>query len=232
MKKRIKKRVTKKTTYRLLSFDIGAKNFAFYIEQFKLSDLKELEIPKVKMIKGKCSEEYKKFLEKVFKNGERIILEVFDLRGKDEFLYDQDVLVNMYDVLDDYSELFDTCNGVIIEQQMQFFGRGNSARNIIAVKLAQHCHSYFIHKYRETIPVAEFPAFHKTQVLAAPLNLNKYHRKKWAVVQAKDILKMRKDEEGYRIISIIHGDKADDVSDVIVQAQAFKILAFIQRKWK
>jgi hypothetical protein len=105
-------------------------------------------------------------------------------------------------------------------------------RNPMAVKLGQHCYSYFVIKYGKNKKTIEFPAYYKTQVLGAPkkildkkgklIKMSKPERKKWAVKQASVILQER--GESAVIDNIKTKSKKDDLSDVICQLQAYKFL--------
>ena len=219
--------------FKVASFDIGSRNFSFAIEEFDTN-----LITKLKTQFGKISGRYnnvgeptpafKDILTQIYLNGNIIQLEVVDLTNGGEYgLFESRVLVAMNEFLDKYITFFDECDIVIIEQQMAF-----RTKNMNAVKLAQHCMSYFINKYATFKPVIEFPAYNKTQVLGANKlevkgGRKKYWRKKWSVKEAKYILTMREDEDHYEKIAITHRKKADDLADVITQLQAFKILAFL-----
>jgi hypothetical protein len=141
----------------------------------------------------------------------------------------------MIKILDNYKEYWDTCKYFIIEQQMCF----QNVRNVMAVKLGQHCFSYFCIKHGAGTNVIEFPAYHKTKVLGAPKvkgdkvykngNCNwkamtKPNRKKWAIHKATSILNNR--EESNLMIS---HKKKDDLADTLIQLQAFKILHYCKK---
>ena len=143
----------------------------------------------------------------------------------------------MYKILDKYKKYFDQCAYFIIEKQMCF----DKIRNLMAIKLGQHCQSYFILKYPEKIKnIIEFPAYHKTILLGAKKikgnkilkngkhnwkTMDKKSRKKWAILKAIEILKLRNEE-----ISITEFKKKDDLADTLLQMQAFKILNFFKKK--
>ena len=109
----------------------------------------------------------------------------------------------------------------------------------MALKLAQHCESYFINKYgRCDKQIIEFPAYHKTQILGCEKiekktksgkisykAIEKGDRKKWNIEMCSSILIERDDFE--TLSEIISMKKKDDVSDVICQLQAFKYLYFV-----
>ena len=152
----------------VVSFDIGKCNFAFYVEEFdeeKLSGLKN--ISKVNRFKpdGSPTDGYAQLLKDVYLNGDEILYKNVDLthNTKKEKYLDQKVCLNMITELDKHKEILDKCSVIIIEQQMSF----KNVRNTMAIKLAQNCASYFLHRYGIDKEIIEFPAYHKTQVLGA-----------------------------------------------------------------
>ena len=226
----------------IASFDIGKVNFSFYIEEINLQMLNHLEnISKSKRynLDGTPTPDFLNILNDVYTNGKKILLKNIDLTigtNKNKY-FDMELCYNMMDTLNEYSEYWDCVDYFVIERQMSF-GRKT---NTMALKLAQHCESYFINKYgRCDKQIIEFPAYHKTQILGAPQIMNtlksgkiKYktlgdrERKKWAIEQAFYILSLREDFETMSDIGLMK--KRDDVSDTIVQCQAFKYLYFIDK---
>ena len=110
----------------------------------------------------------------------------------------------------------------------------------MAIKLGQHCYSYFTFKYGRFKTIVEYPAYHKTQILGAEKIKNvtkkgkitykavkKPARKKWSVQKALDILEKRGDVDS--ILQIVNTSKKDDLSDVITQLQSFKYLAYVDQ---
>ena len=95
-------------------------------------------------------------------------------------------------------EYWDKVSYVIVEKQMAFKGKINT----MALKLGQHCYSYFTMLYRDSKKIIEYPAYHKTQVLGAKKNdvKVKYYRKKWAIERAIEILNFRNDLETLELL--------------------------------
>lgn len=137
-------------------------------------------------------------------------------------------------VLDAYRKYWDTCDLFLIEQQMAF----RKKYNTMAVKLGQHCWSYFAIKYGDTKEILEIPAYHKTQVLGAEKtqsatkrgkitwkNLGDRPRKKWTSNLSQNIMEIRSDERGIRLLN--KTSKIDDRADCICQLQAFKVLRYL-----
>ena len=120
----------------------------------------------------------------------------------------------MYNVLDQYTDIWDNCDAILIEKQMSF---GTGKQNTMAMKLAQHCYSYFIYRYRGSKHPVEFPAYLKTQLLGAPKHFGtitkifkngktteiKDNRKRWASRKAMEILKNRNDTETLESIEMV-----------------------------
>jgi hypothetical protein len=223
----------------IASIDIGKKNFSFYIEECDIEKLKSIKnIPKKERYhpNGTCTENFEKLLKEVYKNGNKILLKNVDItEGTDKTKYfDSDLCHNLTEMLDMYKEYWEKVEYIVVEQQMSF----GTKINTMALKIGQHCESYFMIRYGRTKKVIEFPSYHKTQVMGSEKlekvtktgkktykNVDKPARKKWAIETAYGILTEREDFE--TIDEITSSKKKDDLSDVIVQAQAFKYLFFV-----
>ena len=110
----------------------------------------------------------------------------------------------------------------------------------MALKIGQHCYSYFAILYSRFKRIIEFPAYHKTQILGAAKikkvtkggkvsykAMDKPARKKWSVEKAMTILAERDD---FKTMSDLTSQrKKDDLADVLCQLQAFKVLVFIDK---
>ena len=228
---------------RIASFDIGKKNFSFYIEEFnrdKLLALKNIPAPRRYNPNGTPTKKMQELLNEIFANGETILHENLDLTENcdKKMRLDPETFHNMFDALDEYLPYFDECAAFVIEQQMQF-GRGKN--NPMAMKLGQHCYSYFAFQYGRTKQIIDFPAYHKTQVLGAPKvpgkktkkgfrwkSLEKGDRKKWSVDQAVEILTSRGELDVLEGLTTV--SKRDDLADTLTQLQAFKYLTFVEKK--
>ena len=220
-------------TVYVASFDIGKCNFAFCVERFDTDKFKHItSIPKAQRYTKEhtCTEAFEKLLGRVYTEGEIVLHRNVDITGgcTSSKSLDDSILVNMYKVLDSHSEQFVKCSIVIIEQQMSF---GSNKINTVALKLAQHCRSYFIFKYQGKKEIIEFPAYHKTQVMGAgKVNgkaMSKPERKKWSVEKMVDIFLERGDIAS--IDEISNEKKKDDLADVFVQLQAFKFLRYVSK---
>jgi hypothetical protein len=225
----------------IASFDIGCKNFAFYIEEMDRHELENMEnIDKKDRYNqnGTLTDDFSILINKIYHNGKKILIKNVDLtEGTDkEKYFDSDTCYNLFDILDEYAEYFDKVDYVIVEKQMAF-GR---KINTMALKLGQSCQSYFMMNYGRKLKVIEFPAYYKTIILGAPQTETKLkngktkfktlgdrERKKWSVEEGFYILSLREDHETMSEIGLMK--KKDDVNDVLVQLQAFKYLFFVEK---
>ena len=204
---------------RIAAFDIGKKNFAFAVQEIDLATITEFNV------------------KTLLKKGKIIGLENLDLTYNCKKCYlDPRTFLNMAETLDKFEYLWNSCDVFLIEQQMSF----GKKRNTMALKLGQHCYSYFCIKYRDTKKVIEFPAYHKTQTLEAPKKFGKIEKKykngktkmindnikKWSIRKAKEILAIREDTEN--LDKLENMKKQDDASDCILMIQAFEILEYLR----
>ena len=224
----------------IASFDIGKKNFAFCIEEVDRSSLLGIKnVPKLQRYNpdGTATPAFENVLSKVSTNGKIILFKNSDLTSNCTTQYlDPETFHNMVDVLDEYAEYWDNCIAFVIEQQMGF----GKNRNTMALKLGQHCYSYFIFKYSRFKEVIDFPAYHKTQVLGAQKltcktkkgkntykAIDKPTRKKWSVVKATEILTVRGEENVLTSLKTVR--KKDDLCDCLLQGIAFRYLMFVDK---
>jgi hypothetical protein len=188
---------------RILSIDIGTKNCAFYIEEFNDKDFTEL--------KNMKSDDAR---ERLYKIGARVYWKVVNFEK--DLKEGIELFVPMIKFLDDNRGVWDTCNGVILEKQMSM--------NYNAQVVQHFIFSYFKDLYGTFKYISDISATRKTQVLNAPKKMTKLERKKWAVVEAKKVMTLRKDEQGLKILSTT---KADDLADCLLQLKAFQKLVFV-----
>ena len=213
------------------SFDIGKKNFSFCVEEFDRSSLNEIKttFPRKRFnLDGSPTVIFDEMIKACFNNGKIILLENVDLTKDCEQIdkkFNNEWLYNMNNLLDKYSEIFTKCSVILIETQMAF----GSRINFTALKLAQHCCSYFTLKFpKGTIEIVDFPAYNKTRALGAVKSLvkTKPQRKKWCITKAKQILESRNLDHDF-LLKINESKKKDDLCDVICQLQAWKIIVTI-----
>lgn len=225
------------------SFDIGKKNFSFCVEEFDKNELMVIKnIPSTKRYNpdGTATDEFQEILDQVFANGRIVLHKNLDLTDGCDPKAKLDPLTfhNMCDVLRQYDDYWSKCAAFVIEEQMSFGRKINK----MAMKLGQHCYSYFVVQYGRMKQIIEFPAYHKTQVLGAPKvkgkpyksgktrwkAMSKPQRKKWSIEQAIEILNNRGEIDV--LDELTTARKKDDLADVLTQLQAFKYLVFVDKK--
>ena len=235
----------------IASFDIGKKNFAFCIEEVDRSKLvrqkKKLDLLGKNRYNpdGTPGVGMKKILKAVCHNGKIVLFKNSDLTMNCAAVYlDPETFHNMIDLLDSYREYWDKCVAFVIEEQMSFRGK----KNPMAVKLGQHCYSYFCFLYGRHKQIIEFPSYHKTQVLGAAKikgratkngfrykAVDKPARKKWSIAKAKEVLDARGEAESFldatsgTVVTLWGKGKKDDLADTWCQLQAFKFLTFVDQ---
>lgn len=229
---------------RIVTFDIGKKNFAFYVEEFDQDILNEMKIRYEKLpqklkrrVKGSMNKEIEDILFNIYSNGKRINQGVFDLRvNKDSNDLDINTRLNMFILLQEYEYVWDTCDTIVIEQQYFNISGGRrtkgSGANVDAIKLGECCMNWFLMTYGRMKDIYYFGAMYKTQMLGAPDKLTKPQRKKWAIEKGTEILELRGDNEGIELIDNFKNSKGkkqkqDDIYDCIIMTQAYKYKCFI-----
>jgi hypothetical protein len=208
---------------RVAAFDMGTRNFAFSVEEYKINSL-PLKIKGAFDINGYPNESYQTFLDQNYKQGSMIHFECIDLLQHLESLGGSDknnknIYLALTHILNTFSELWDNVDVFLIEQQMAY---GKNKSNIQALRLAQHCQSYFITIYGSFKIIQEFSSTHKTRILGCPIQQRKKHkdRKKFAIQLASDILTQRSDPLYPKFDQL---SKKDDVADCILMIQAYKV---------
>lgn len=219
------------TVTRCASIDIGQKNLCLCIEEFDKSKLKFERPRNPYNCDGTPTAEMERCLHKVYMNGKILLHINFDAStGCRQTSVCDRMLLNIIDFFNTHSALLQTCEYIIIEKQMKI--------NTPAMKIMQHCHSYFIYTYRLDKCIIIFSATHKTQVLGSKKikiknprkgrkkykTVSKYKRKKWSVAKAIEILTMRTDTTYMKNMS--ESKKKDDLADTLTQLQAFKYRTF------
>lgn len=226
----------------IASFDIGKKNFAFCIEEIDENlflEIKNIPFNARYNENGTLKPEMVNILNSVFENGQIILYKNNDLTENcnPKLKLDPMSFYNMTKTLDLYKNYWDKCDIFVIEEQMSFRKKINK----MAMKLGQHCYSYFSFHYGLTKKIIEFPAYNKTQILGAEKiqgipfkngkkrykGMGKPQRKKWSEEKAIEILTSRGE------ISILDKlqscKKRDDLADVLTQLQAFKYKFFVDK---
>lgn len=223
------------------SFDIGKVNFAFYIEEYDLeflNSIQNISAHKRYNVDGTTTSNFGEVIKSVCLNGKTILFKNSNVTkncDKSKYL-DPETFHNLTDLLDEYKNYWDKCSIFIIEQQMSF----GKKHNTMALKLGQHCYSYFAFNYGRFKTIFEFPSYFKTQVLGAPKIQNKTKkgkitykamdkpaRKKWSVEKASDILAEREDFKTLSEITSMR--KKDDICDCLLQSLSYVYLAFVDK---
>lgn len=197
---------------RIAAFDMGTKNFAFCVEEFDIASAELHNLKKVVFTAdGIPTDESKPTLEKIYQSGKVITCQKIDLTATNIYLF-------LTQILNKFNDIWDSVDIFLIEQQMAY---GNHKSNIQALRLAQHCLSYFYTIYGNFKRIEEFSSNHKTRVLGCPHSMRKKHntRKKFAVELATEILSNR-GENGV----LSQYKKKDDIADCVLMIQAFKCL--------
>ena len=244
---------------RVACFDIGRKNFAFYVEEIVPSDLESLRDRFISLakkdqrrIRGDMNPKVEEIHRDLFKCGKRVEMRVTDLTDESGEL-NNNVRLNLQTFLEEYEELWNTCNIFVIEEQyynphVKFGGAGGGAGgsgiNKDAILLGEACYTYFINNHYPFRDVMYFKSMLKTQTFGCPdyttivnkeglrtsRKTTKPDRKKWSVVKGKEILELRGDEQGLNQIingKKIYRQKQDDVCDCILMCQAYIFKTFV-----
>ena len=210
---------------RIAFFDIGKKNFAQYVEDCDIDELKSLndrynQLPKnlQRRVKGNMNPEIEGILNDMYKSSSTLHMGVFDLRNEnEENILDYDTRKNIITHLEKYKNWWDTCDIIGIEQQ--FFTNAPFARskksggaNIDAIKISEIVCSWFLMTY-PTKDIKNLTSFKnigtdkhigflsapfKTLILGMP---NKCNRKKWAVQKAIEICEIREEKENVEMLT-------------------------------
>jgi hypothetical protein len=204
----------------IAAFDMGTRNFAFCVEEFDPTPFSgSLPIRPTFDAQGCPTPDYEEKLNGVYRTGRLLECKCVDLLEYCRTRNTTNLYLGLTWLLDEYTSLWDATDLVLIEQQMAY---GRHKSNIQALRLAQHCLSYFTTIYGPFKAVEEFASTHKTRLLGCPLVQRKLHarRKQFAVGLAQRILEQRKDPlyELWRTFP-----KRDDVSDCVLMIQARKV---------
>lgn len=217
------------------SFDIGKKNFSFCIEEIHLPTLENIKnIPYAQRYtkSGCCTDEFSEILDKVNKAGKIILLKHIDItlqlcekvpKTKKSAYIDPQWFINLTNILDSYLNYWQNCTTFVIEQQMSF----GKKHNTLALKLGQHCFSYFLFHFANFKITLEFPSYNKTRIHGASKKLTKYQRKQWAVQKAMNMLISKEDKITLKFFTELK--KKDDTADAIVMLNAYKFMCFVDK---
>jgi hypothetical protein len=232
---------------KVLSIDIGVKNFAMCIENFNQDIVNNFSKEYKQKFKKPTSRvndnnepntDYEDFLKRLLNESSKT-----ELVSKIDFSEDQKtsktknnqiilnngIFYNIIQKLNEYEKSFEDVDYIVIEKQLK--------TNPNAQTIEHHVHAYFINKYGLSKEVINFESRHKTRVLCCPKKItkdgvlkkiDKPYRKKWTTNKIMNTMLERKDKETFDYIFAKNKSKADDLSDTICQAVAFIILRFIE----
>lgn len=198
------------------AFDMGTRNFAFCVERRTPLDSKC--IPTFD-IEGNPTEQSRLYLNRVYNNGQLIECQRIDLieYGKENRI--SNIYLSLSLILNQFEQLWNHVDVILIERQMSY---GRNKSNIQALRLAQHCLSYFYTLYGPFKTILEWPSTHKTRLLGCPHSQRHTHRerKQFSIQLAKQILAQRKDSLESMFTQ---QTKQDDLADCILMIQTYAI---------
>lgn len=201
----------------IAAFDMGTRNFAFCVEE--VTEPLPPPTPETFDVLGQPTDAYAAFLKQVYASGKLIECQCIDLLALCTEQRQDNLYLGLNAVLDQFRRLWDHVDVILVEQQMAY---GKNKSNIQALRLAQHCLTYFYTVYGPFKVVQEMPSTLKTRMLGCPLQQRKQHaqRKRFAVDRVEGILRDRGDtlREHWALLP-----KRDDVSDCILMIQVYKI---------
>jgi len=231
---------------KILSIDIGVKNFAMWIEEFfpvKIEEFKKEFSSSFKTPAKRCDKnneatpEYADFLKRFMVSSKTVFCKKIDFSSEEkcektkrgQIILDNNIYYSIIRNLDLYKIHFDDIDYIVIEKQLK--------TNPNAQTMEHHVHAYFIHRYGLQKKVVSFESRHKTRVLCCPkkvkkddafVKINKAYRKKWTTDKVMNVMIERKDKETFDYVFSKNKSKADDLSDTLCQAFAFIVLEFIE----
>lgn len=231
---------------KILSIDIGVRNFAMCIENYDdnmLTTFSNEYKNKFKKPVNRCdanneaTQDYADFLIRFMRDASTTVMcnkidfsdEKSSKNKRGQVILDNKIFQSIITKLDENKTYFDDVDYIVIEKQLK--------NNPNAQTVEHHVHAYFIHKYGLSKEVINFESRHKTRVLCCPkkmkknekmVNIDKTYRKKWTTNKVMNVMMERKDKSTFEYIFTKNKSKADDLSDTICQAMAFVLLKFVE----
>lgn len=138
------------------------------------------------------------------------ILTKHKLKCKNE----ENIYINLINILLTYENYYKNCHFIIIEKQVKM--------NQNMIKLSQHIISFFLMNTRQNIfkpIIIELDSHIKGRLLPKCNKGDHKEIKRYSIQKAMELLMNRNDINGWNILN--SEKKKDDLSDVIVQAEAF-----------
>lgn len=166
---------------RIGSFDIGIKSFAeciMDIDPGYLSCLSDLH--------------------SIYKSMKRVHVAVIDLRSEadDESKYTSQTRKTLLDHLEQTCRLWDSCDIILIEQQMSAVSKFKSHINFHAIRASETLHTWFEYRNKyllRPVRVIDVPSLWKTKYQSAPARMTYSQRKAWSVANLKVIAEAQRD---------------------------------------
>ena len=210
----------------VISIDIGLKNLAIYKEYFNTGLAKTIEKPKRRYDKyGAAHPEMNEYVNRVGGCSNCIFIDKNNLRERKDF-FSSKALLTLYDYLEelDKKDVFRDVNVILIEKQLKI--------NTTAFTIMNHIHAWFLINFGPFKKVILYPSKNKTRILGAPLKkeddkgkvykVDKSFRKKWSVMKAEEILRLRNDLDTLSIFEK-NKSKRDDIADTLTQCLSYNV---------
>lgn len=182
---------------RICAFDLGVKNFAVAIESFD----------RAKLTKSQDDVYMEGVIEFVDKQ------ELSDAKGGK---ITTKVLKNLNKYIQSLIPKLEKCDIILIEKQFKCRGVQNAA----CIHLEHHLNAILMWALASTkVKIEVYASRHKTKAFESN-RMTKLERKKWTVEETTKLLLSRED---YQTLDIFNKKKKDDMADVIMMIQAYKM---------
>lgn len=134
---------------------------------------------------------------------------------------DVDTIDGVTNILITYSWIWEMCDVILIERQIQFKGVVNNT----CLRVSHHCMSFFYFFYPSLI-VKDYPSSNKTRVLSAPKGMSKRQRKQWSTDVVTQLFIDRGDTSSTQYLEYTksNGQKLDDICDCVLMCLTYAIV--------
>ena len=220
----------------ILSVDVGSVNCLFYIEEFSPQEIIDKKLPIIQdrdkfsypktpdPTKAYPSPPYKSVLSEVYKSGNCVFIEKVNFKNKLKVNQagrgeHNEILLNLFNYMNERKELFGTCIGLLIEEQIK--------RAPFNQRIQAAISDWFLLTFFGIKMVTVIPA--KLRKLAGAIKgkIIKDSFKEFSFNVATEVLALRND---VKTLSIIMGSKKqDDYADAILDLQIFKYLIYVEK---
>lgn len=182
---------------RVCAFDLGVKNFAVAIESFDRTKLNGQQ-------------------DDVYMEGKIEFVDKQELSAAKGGKITTKVLKTLNDYIKTLLPQLQTCDVILIEKQFKCRGVQNAA----CIHLEHHLNGILMWALSHTKTKIEvYASRHKTKAFESQ-KMTKIERKKWTVEETTKLLLSRED---YDTLDIFNKKKKDDMADVIMMIQAYKM---------